>query len=301
MVTKLEHILPLVMSKGKKKRLVVAYANDLHTIEAVYKAVSIGIVEATLLGDFETIKNICIENNIDYWAFSHIQQENDAKCVSMAIDMINMGKADILMKGLVTSDKYLRGILKKDGGLMGERGILSHVTVLEVASLNKLLVVSDVAVLPSPDINQKVAITNYVIETAHALGMETPKVAMIAPSEQVLPKLDSSADAAIIAKMCDRGQIKGAVIDGPLALDVAIDAESAKIKKVTSSVAGDADCLVFPNIESANVFFKTCTKLLRTPLAAIVVGTKAPCVLTSRGDTMQSKLYSIALAALAAK
>ncbi|MFI3261644.1 MAG: phosphate acyltransferase [Rikenellaceae bacterium] len=300
MITKLEHILPLVMAKGKK-RLVVAYANDSHTIEAVYKAVSMGVVEATLIGDFETIKNICIENEIDYWAFSHIQQDDDSKCVSMAIDMVNMGKADILMKGLVSTDKYMRGILKKEGGLMSDKGTLSHVTVLEMTSLNKLLVISDVAVIPAPNFNQKLAITKYVINTAHALGLEKPKVAMIAPSEQVLPKVESSVDAAIIAKMGDRGQIPGAIIDGPLALDVALDTESAKTKKLDSKVAGDADCLIFPNIESANVFFKTCTKLLHTPLAAIVVGTKVPCVLTSRGDTMQSKLYSIALAALSAK
>lgn len=300
MITKLEQIVPLALSKGKK-RLVVAYANDLHTIEAVAKAVEMGIVEATLIGDFETIKNVCVEHNIDYFMFSHIQQTVDTKCVSMAVDMINSGKADILMKGLVTTDKYMKGILRKDGGLVADKGVLSHVTVLEIGSLNRLLVISDVAVLPAPDISQKIAITNYVINVAHALDIKEPKVAMIAPSEQVLTKIESSVDAAIISKMCDRKQITGAVIDGPLALDVAIDKESAVIKKLDSKVAGEADCLVFPNIESANVFFKTCTKLLKTPLAAIVVGAKVPCVLTSRGDTMESKLYSIALAALTVK
>jgi phosphate butyryltransferase len=160
------------------------------------------------------------------------------------------------------------------------------------------MIVGDVAIIPTPDLKQKVAITNYLINTAHALGIEKPKVAIIAATEQVSPGMEACVDASIISKMGDRGQIKNALIDGPLALDVAIDKESAQIKKLTGEVAGDADCLLFPNIDAGNVFYKTNTKLAGAELGAMVVGAKVPCVLSSRGDSTLTKLYSIALAAM---
>jgi phosphate butyryltransferase len=195
----------------------------------------------------------------------------------------------------------MRAILNKETGLMPPKAVLTHVTVVEVPTYHKLLTVSDVAVIPAPDFNQKVAITNYVIKVAQSLQIEKPKVAILAATEQMLAGMPACVEAAMIAKMADRGQIKGAFVDGPLALDVAIDMESAEIKKVGGNVAGDADCIVFPNIESGNVFFKTCTKFAKGELGAMVMGAKVPCVLTSRGDSVKSKMYSIALAALAAK
>jgi phosphate butyryltransferase len=204
------------------------------------------------------------------------------------------------MKGLVSTDKYMRAILNKETGLMPPKAVLSHVTVMENPNYHKLLVCSDVAVIPQPDLSQKIALTNYVINVARALGIDTPKVALVAASEQVLPKMEACVDATIISKMADRGQIKNAYVDGPLAIDVAIDMESVEIKKLESKVAGDADCLVFPNIESGNVFYKTNTKLANAELGAFVVGAKCPAILSSRGDSVLTKLYSIALAALVA-
>ena len=163
------------------------------------------------------------------------------------------------------------------------------------------MITSDVAVIPAPDFKQKTAIVNYVINTAHTLGIECPKVAMIAATEQMLTGMPACVDAALIATMNRRGQIKGAIVDGPLAMDVAIDKESAQIKKLDSEVAGDADCLVWPAIEPGNVFYKTATKFAGAELAAMVVGAKVPCILSSRGDSVQTKTYSIALAALSAK
>lgn len=300
MISKLEQIIEAAQKNGRK-RLVAAYANDAHTIEAVADAVNLGVVDATLIGDIDTMKRVCSEVGVDSGIFTLVQENDDTKCVLLAVKMINNGKADILMKGLVSTDKYMRGILQKEGGLVPPRGVLSHVTVLDIPVLDRLLIISDVAVIPAPDIDQKIALTRYVINIAHALGNPNPKVAIIAPTEQVLHKMQSCSEAAIISKMADRKQITGAVVDGPLALDVALDKDTAIIKKLESPVAGVADCLVFPNIESANVFFKTSTKLLNAQLAAMVVGAKVPCVLTSRGDTKQSKLYSIALAALTTK
>ncbi len=216
--------------------------------------------------------------------------------------MINKGEGDILMKGLLSTDKYMRAILNKETGLMpGPKAVLSHVSVFEIPLYHKLLVAGDVAIIPAPDLNQKIAICNYLIKVAKSLQIETPKVAVLAATEQMLPGMQACVDAAIIAKMSERGQIKGALVDGPLALDVAINKECAQTKKLTSPVAGDADCIVFPNIESGNVFYKSITKFGNGNLGAMVMGAKVPCVLTSRGDSAKSKMYSIALAALAAK
>ena len=300
MIKNLDDIIVAAKSKGKK-RLVVAYAQDSHTLEAVNDACEAGLVEATLLGNPEKIAEICAEQGIDINQFTIIAQDSDVECVKEAVKLVSQGDGDILMKGLVSTDVYMRGILSKEHGLLPPKGVLSHVVVFQIPTYNKLLIVSDVAIIPYPEMNQKVAIVKYLTKTANSLGISTPKIACIAPSEQLLAGIQSSTDAAIISKMGDRGQLGNIQIDGPLALDVALNPEIAKIKGLKSSVAGDADALLFPNIDAANVFFKAATQLCRAELAAMVVGTKVPCVLTSRGDSRKSKLYSIALAVLSAK
>ncbi|MCL2561398.1 MAG: phosphate acyltransferase [Rikenellaceae bacterium] len=300
MINKLQDIVDAAKAKGKR-RLIVAYGQDAHTLEAVNDAVQMGLVEATLIGDPAEIERVCAEEKIDHKQFRIIAETSDVKCVEKAVKMMNDGEGDVLMKGLVTTDKYMRGILNKEYGLVPPKGVLSHVAVLEVPAYSKLLTVSDVAIIPYPDFAQKTAIAKYLIATAHVLGIHKPKVACIAPSEQLLPGVQSSTEAALLAVMGTRGQLGKADVDGPLAMDVAVDKEAAKVKKLTGSVAGDADCLLFPNIDAANVFFKTCTKFAGAELAAMVVGTKKPCVLTSRGDSRQTKLYSIALACLSVK
>lgn len=160
------------------------------------------------------------------------------------------------------------------------------------------MIVSDVAVLPLPDLGQKVQLIRYMVKTANALGISLPKVAVIAPSEQLLMQLESSKDAAFLTTMGHRKQITGCIIDGPLALDIAIDKESAGIKGIKGDVAGNADCLLFPNLDAGNVFYKTNMKLAKAESAAMLVGAKVPVVLTSRGDSTLTKQYSIALASL---
>ena len=301
MITKLDQIIEAVKLKGKK-RLVAAFANDSHTIGATSMAIDLGIIEATLVGDIETIKKVCQEEGIDVNKYKLVQESNEQAAANLAVKLINSGEGDFLMKGLCTTDKYMRAILNKESGLMpGGKAVLSHVAVFEVPTYHKLLVTSDVAVNPAPDFNQKIAITNYVINTAKVLENPNPKVALIAATEQVSVGMPACVDAAVIAAMGNRGQIKGAIIDGPLAMDVAIDKESVEIKKLKGEVPGDADCLVFPNIESGNVFYKTATKFAGAELAAMVVGAKVPCVLSSRGDSTKTKMYSIALAALSCK
>ncbi|NTW24167.1 MAG: phosphate butyryltransferase [Lentimicrobium sp.] len=299
-ITKLDQMFEVLKSKTKK-RLVAAYANDSHTIEAVSEAVDKGIIDGILVGDEETMRKVCTQLGVDPGKFKLVHEPNESKAAVVAVKLINDGQGELLMKGLVSTDKYMKAILNKETGLMDPGAVLSHVTVIENPLYHKLLIVGDVAIIPLPEFKQKVAILNYLVATAKALGIEKPKVAVVTASEQVLAGMPSCVDAALLSKMADRGQITGAFVDGPLALDAAIDKESAEIKKLSGPVAGDADCLLFPNIEAGNIFYKTNTKLAGAELGAFVAGGRVPCVLSSRGDSAQTKLYSIALAALIAK
>lgn len=300
MIRKLDDLFTELKAR-KRKRLVVAFANDEHSIGAVNQAVDMGIVEATLVGNQDLIARVCEKENIDTDKFEIVHEADEMSAARKAVALINEGKGDMLMKGLVSTDKYMRAILDKENGLMKPKSILSHVTVMENPNYHKLLIIGDVAIIPAPELKEKIAITNYLIATGHALGIEKPKVAVLAATEQVMPKMPACVDAALISKMADRGQIKDAFVEGPLALDVAIDKESADIKNIKNQVVGDADCLVFPNIESGNVFYKANTKLAKGEQGAIVVGAKVPAVLSSRGDSIKTKLYSIALAAISVK
>ncbi|MCC8035454.1 MAG: phosphate butyryltransferase [Rikenellaceae bacterium] len=299
-ITSIGELLTSALEKGTK-RLVVAYAQDAHTIEAVNDAVEMGLVEATLLGSPDVIRQVCSSSGIDHTRFTIIPEWSDVACVEKAVRMVSEGQGDILMKGLVSTDKYMRGILSKEYGLVPPKGVLSHIVVMKLPQYHKLLLVSDVAIIPHPNLSQKIRMIRYLAETARGLGIAEPKIACIAPSEQVLPSVESSTDGAVLAKMADRGGFGDVIVDGPLALDVAIVPDIVEIKKLTSSrVAGDADCLLFPNLDSANVFFKMCTQLCDAHLACMVAGASVPCVLTSRGDTRETKLNSIALACLMA-
>ena len=299
-IRKLEQMFEVLRSKPKK-RLVAAYANDDHTICAVNAAVKEGLIDATLLGDEYTIKEVCKAENIDPANFTIIHEPVDVKAAAMACDLINAGEADILMKGLLPTDKYMRAILNKERGLCPPNVTLAHVAVIENPNYHKLMVASDCAIIPLPDLKQKQTLLKYVTDVAKTLGVSCPKVAMITATEQMSAGIPACVDAAVISKMNERGQIKGCVVEGPISLDLATDAETAAIKGMKSPVAGDADCLVFPNLESSNVFYKCCTKFDKSEVGAMLMGAKVPCVLSSRGDTSKTKLYSIALAALMAK
>jgi phosphotransacetylase len=299
-ITKLDGMLD-ALKAAANKRVVAAWANDSHTIGAVAEAVNLNIVDGTLVGDEAVIRKVCAEHGYDPAAFEIVNETDEMKAIMKAVEIVRSNPGFILMKGLCSSDKYMRGILDKEKGLMAPGAILSHVTVIENPLYHKLIICADVAVLPAPELKEKIAIVNYMVAVAKALGIDRPKVAVIAATEQMSYKMPACVDAAILSKMADRGQIKGCVVDGPQAIDVAVDRESAETKGVANEVAGDADCLLFPDIEAANVFYKTCTKLGGSELAAIVTGATAPCILTSRGDSAKTKLYSIALAALTAK
>lgn len=279
--------------------MVAAWAVDEHTIEACAKATQLGFVKVTLVGDEALISKTCQQLGIDTGMFEIVNEPVELKAVAKAVQLVHDGQGDVLMKGLCSTDKFLRAILNKETGLLPPKGLLSHVGVIENPNYHKLIFLTDMAVIPAPDFRQKVKLAGFVTSVAHSFGIAKPKIAFIAASEQMLDSMPACVEGAMLAKMCDRGQIKGCIGDGPLALDVAIDPESVQIKKLVSPVAGDADCLLFPNIESANVFWKTNSKLaVGVRQAGMLVGTSAPCVLASRADSVDTKLNSIAEAVM---
>ena len=297
MIRSFDELYSTLKAKGVRKRLIAAWAVDAHTIEAASMASGLGFVEVTLVGDADLIAKACAELRVDPAGMHIVDIKDERKAVAEAVQMVHDGEGDVLMRGLCSTDKFVRAILDKENGLLPPKGLLSHVGILESPNYHKLLFASDVAVIPLPDLRQKAKIAGFLVEAARAFGVEKPKIAFIAASEQMLDTMPACMEAAMLSKMCDRGQIAGCIGDGPLALDVAVDKESAEIKKLCSPVAGDADCLLFPNIESANVFWKTNTKMIKgVRQSGMLVGTKVPCVLASRADSVDVKLNSIAAA-----
>ena len=299
MLKSFSEIFAELQGRGTKKRMVAAWGVDSHTIAAAAKAVELGLADVTLVGDENMIAEACKEEGVDASAFTIVHNPAELASVAQAVQMIRDGQGDFLMKGLCSTDKFLRAILNKETGLLPPKGTLTHCTTLEIPSYHKLLFVGDVAVIPAPDFKQKQVIMTCLVQAAKSVGVDKPKVAILAATEQVLTSQPASVEAAMLSKMVERGQIKGCIADGPLALDVAIDMESVQIKGLVSPVAGDADCILFPNIESGNVFYKANSKLVPgVKQAGLLVGAKVPCVLSSRADSIDTKLNSIAMAAM---
>jgi len=300
---KLERLSDLfVYTKYLQKRTLIAVnAVDLHTLEAIFEAIKLGIVSGVVTGNQNEIIERCEQNGMDHQLIRIIHTESEEQAAQLAVAEVKKTPESILMKGLISSDKFMRAILHKEFGLLPVGGVLSHVSVIDNPNYHKLLIASDVAIIPYPTVSQKIAMTNYLKQMALDLGISQPKIALIAPTEQVLPSLLACVDAVEVMRAAETGKFDPAIVYGPIALDVAIDKESAQIKGITSAVAGDADCLLFPNIDAGNVFYKMNTKLCGANQAAVVMGATAPVVLSSRGDSIRTKLNSIALAALLSK
>lgn len=284
-----------------KRTLVAVNAVDGHSLEAIAAAVGLEMIHAVVCGNQSEIARQLDELGIDPKLFRIIHADSEDEAATIAVDQVRQISDSILMKGLISSDKFMKAILNKEAGLFEKGNVLSHVTVIDNPNYHKLLIVSDVAIIPYPTVPQKIVMTRYLSQMAQKLGIGRPKIALITPTEQVLPSLVSCVDAVEVMKTAEAGQFEPAVVFGPMALDVAIDRESAEIKNITSEVAGDADCLLFPNIDAGNVFYKMNTKLCFAEQAAVVMGANVPVVLSSRGDSIQTKLNSIALAVLLSK
>jgi phosphate butyryltransferase len=284
-----------------RKRLALAAAQDDSSLEAAVDAWESGLAEPILVGDRAAIEAMGAQLGFDLSRFEIVQAAEPARAAAEAVRLVREGEADVLMKGLVDTSLLLIAAFNKESGI-NAGSLASHVAVMEVASYHKLLFVTDAAINVAPDIRAKLDIVSNAVRAAKALGVSLPKVALLAAVEKVnYEKMPCTVDAAVITQMCRRGQLGSCLVDGPLALDNAISAESARVKKISSEVAGDADVLVAPDIEAGNILYKCLLDLGGAKGAGIVMGAAAPIVLTSRADTAETKLASIAFAALASR
>lgn len=285
------------LAKSKKtKKIAVAAAADKHALEAVKNAITEGIVEGLLFGDEEKIKEIAGQIGFDLTNTKIINEPDAIKASVLAVAAIKNGEADILMKGHISTGPMLKAVLDKEKGLR-KGATLSHVAFMESPYYHKLLCVTDAAVNVSPEFKDKVEIINNAVEAFHKIGIKEPKVAVIGAVEVVNPKMEATEHAALLTLMNRRRQIKGCIIDGPLALDNAISKEAADHKGIISDVAGDCDIILTPDINGGNILYKSLNFLGGATAGAVIMGAMVPIVLTSRSDSERSKLCSIALAA----
>ena len=290
----LNDILNLAKKIGPKQ-IAIASAEDFQILRALEQARKEEIVDGILVGDEKKIRYLLAEAQMDEQNFEIINEIDGLKASLLCCDLINQKKADLMMKGLVGTTSFMRAILDKEKGLSTGK-LLTHLAVFEIPDYPKLLMLTDAAINISPNLMEKAQIIQNAVEVAHSLGIQTPLVACIAAVEKINPeKMPATVDAAALSMMAKRGQISGAIVDGPFGLDNAISEESAKVKGVKSSIAGKADILLAPDIEAGNVIYKTLIEFARAKCAAIVLGTKVPVVLTSRADSHETKFMSIAL------
>jgi len=286
-----------IAKKQTSKKLVVAAAEDLHVLQAVFSARAENIINPILVGDSDKILDLCRRNELEPEDIPILDEKDPGKSCELAIDMIRQGEASILMKGLVSTAPLLKAVLDKDKGLRKD-DLLSHAAIFEVPSYHKLLAVTDAAMNVQPGLEEKAGIIENAVEMFHRIGTKEPKVGILAPIETVNPKIQSTVDARDLKAMNLSGRIKGCLVDGPLAMDNAVSREAALLKGIKSQVAGDVDILLTPDLNSGNILYKTLIFLANSISAAVVMGASAPIVLTSRADSEQSKLMSIALAAV---
>ena len=295
MFNKLDQILEIAKNT-QNSRVVVAAAEDKPVLEAIKIAYEKNLIEPILIGDIEKIKSISNEINFtlkDIWLISSSSTKESCE---LAVSYIKDKKADILMKGMVKTAIFLRAILNRENGIK-KRKVLSHIAIFELDHYHKLLAITDAAMNIYPTLDEKIEIVKNGVEVFHKLDIKIPKVAILSAVEVVNSRISSSTDAALLTMMNKRGQIKGAIIDGPLALDNAISKEAAEHKGIESKVSGEVDLLVTANIDTGNVLYKSMSYIANGTVAAILMGATTPIVLTSRSDSKESKLYSIALAA----
>lgn len=292
---KLENLVDIARSKPKKK-IAIAASEDDQVLLALKQATDLGIVEPILIGNLEKTRKISNEIGFDFSKYEFIEENEPSKSAKIAVKLVREGKAQIIMKGLVNTADYLRAILDKEIGLR-TGNLLSHIGIFEIPAYHKLIGLTDAAQNIAPTLEEKVSIIQNSVDLLRRLGIEKPKVALLAAVENINPKMPATIDAAIITMMNQRNQIKNCIIDGPLAFDNAVSKEAAQHKGIQSPVAGDVDLLVAPEIETGNALYKSFTYFAKGVVAAIILGAMAPIVLTSRADTERSKLMSIALAA----
>ena len=284
-------------SRLPKLKAAIVCPEDRNSLSGARLSVEAGLIEPILIGDRRRIHGAADELGLDISGWRLIEEIDTRAAAGRAVALVLAGEANSIMKGVIHSDELLAAVVRKEGGLRGV-GRISHVFALDVPTLEDILFVSDAAINIAPDLLAKVDITQNAIDLARACGLELPRVGVLSAVETINPNIPSTLDAAILSKMAERGQIKGAIVDGPLAMDNAIDMEAARTKGIASLVAGRANVLIVPNIEAGNMLAKELIYIARAEAAGLVIGARVPIMLTSRADNDRSRLASCALAAL---
>lgn len=300
MITRLDELTSRVKSTGKRYRIAVAWAQDPNTLGALRKACDDGFAEPVMIGNVSEIERVAAAEGIDLEGFIITPAPNEVAAAEKAVSMTRSGDTDVVMKGLIGTDKFLRAVMDKERGLLPPGAVMTYVCAIEIPAYSKLLFVTDPAVIPFPDLDQKAAMANYAIEMAHRFGIEKPKLALIGATEKVSRHFENTLDYSVMCKMAERGQIRRCIIDGPLDVFLACDPGSAAIKGVPTPIEGDADILLFPNLESCNPFYKGLMLFGGGELAGVICGPSRPVVVMSRSESEKSKYYCIALSCLMA-
>ena len=285
---------------GPPLKAVVVHPVSVSSLKGAYDAAQAGIIDPVLVGPEAKIDAAAEAAGIDISGLARIPTPHSHAAAAKAVEQVRTGKADALMKGALHTNELMLEIIKRDTGLRTERR-MSHVFLISTGGYPKFLLISDGAINTVPDLTAKRWITQNAIDVARGIGIETPKVAILSATEEVDPVIPSTLDAAALCKMGDRGQIKGGVLDGPLAFDLAVSKDAVASKGITSPVAGDADVLIVPTLETGNMLAKQLDYLAGASAAGIVMGASAPIILTSRADSAEERVASCAAAALVAR
>ncbi|MCH5343991.1 MAG: phosphate butyryltransferase [Acetatifactor sp.] len=284
-----------------KKTVAVSVAQDSAVLEAVKEAKRLGIADAILVGDESKIREIAASIDMDLEGYEIINEPDMIEASLKAVKLAHEGRADMYMKGLIDTKNFLKSVLDKEVGLR-TGGVLSHVCVFEIPGIDRLLFLTDVAFMTYPTLEDKVNIIKNTLPVCKACGVGNPKIAPLAAVEVVNPKMPVTVEAEELTRMCTDGELTGCIIDGPLSLDLAVDPEAAKHKGATDrKIQGDADVLLFPDIHAGNLVYKAIVHMVKVKNGCILTGTKVPVILTSRSDTFETKVNSIALAAVVAE
>lgn len=278
----------------------VAYPCDKSSLSAAVEAADAGLIQPILVGPSALIKRVAEENDLDISSLELVDATLSPEAAAKAAELVTQGRAEALMKGSLHTDELMGAVVRREAGLRTARRI-SHCFVMDVPQHETPLIISDAAINIAPTLEEKIDIVQNAVDLAHALGIAEVRVAILSAMETVNSKVPSTIDAAALCKIADRGQITGAILDGPLALDNAIDLDAARIKKINSPVAGRANVLVVPDLEAGNMLAKSLTFLAGADAAGIVLGAKVPIILTSRADSVLTRMASCAVAVLVAK
>ncbi len=288
-----DELLAAARDKGPK-RVAIVFAHEPNTLQAVHQAHEMSLAQCILIGDAAAIHETAAIQGLNLKPAQIIHQDYADEAARRAVELVNAHGADLAMNGLAQPRYLIEAALDRENGLRTGR-LLTDVSIFEIPKIDRLILISDIGIVVSPTMEQRIGIVRNAVEVAHALHIEQPKVAILAATEMVNPKIPLSMEAANLSKMAQRGQIKGALIDGPLALDNAISPEAAEIKGIKSEVAGYADILIAPDIEAGNILAKTIIYFAKGKMAGVVVGGRCPLVLPSRSDPPETKLISMAL------